>query len=80
VGCRDGPTYHGRVRDIYCSLNASGKRHNLRLLNGKWVCSGGRREQGRLGCDFTTPEYHEAVTHATVHRSTPPDMPKGTWA
>jgi hypothetical protein len=56
------------------------KRHNLRLLNGKWVCSGGERKSGALGCDFATHEYDKAVNHATVNGAQPPDMPKEMWA
>lgn len=56
------------------------KRHNLRLKEGRWVCSGGERQHGRLGCDFVTPEYDKAVNHATQNGAVPPDMPKEMWA
>jgi hypothetical protein len=43
------------------------------------VCSGGPREPGKLGCDFRTPKYDDAVNHATENQSTPPDMPRDLW-
>lgn len=43
---------------------------------GKWVCSGGIRRQGQIGCDFSSPHYHEAVTHATERGGRPPDYPR----
>lgn len=54
-------------------------QHVLRkLADGRWVCKGGPHTGPR--CAFATPEYHEAVTHATVNGATPPDAPREVWA
>jgi hypothetical protein len=55
------------------------KRHVLRRTEGVWVCSGGPREPGKLGCDFRTQDFAKAVNHATENQSTPPDMPRDLW-
>lgn len=56
--------------------------HTPRLTrDGRWVCSGGKRtESGKPGCDFATPDYHEAVTHSTVYGGQAPDMPREMYA
>ena len=47
--------------------------------DGYWVCTGGARVAGRLGCDFRTRDYAAAVNHATENKSNPPDMPRDLW-
>jgi hypothetical protein len=46
------------------------------LRDGRWVCQGGPSRQGHYGCDFSSPHYHEAVTHASANGANPPDMPR----
>lgn len=50
-----------------------------RTADGKWVCSGGERRNGH-GCDFASPHYHEAVSHATLLGGRPPDAPREVYA
>lgn len=59
------------------------KKHVVRFVGDRWVCSGGvRHDRGvRFGprCDFSSESYADAVTHSTEWGSNPPDMPPGSW-